>query len=87
MVVWAIASAEQDDGQMLDAFIDALGIEMPVLVDDGGVVHAEYEQEDPFPTGAYPQQWIVGTDGRIAYMHNEFEYDAVVAIIEAELAE
>lgn len=86
-MVWAVASDEQDDGEALATFIENFGIEMPVLVDDGGEVHRLYEQESPFPTGAFPQEWIVGTDGRIAYRHNEFEVDAVVAVLEAELAE
>lgn len=87
MVVWAVASDEHDNGEALAAFIEYCGVEMPVLVDEGGEVHRLYEQENPFPPGPFPQQWIVGADGRIAYRHNEFEYDAVVAVLEAELAE
>lgn len=39
-----------------------------------------------FPSGAYPQQWIVGTDGVIEYYANEYEEEALRALIEAELA-
>jgi len=40
-----------------------------------------------FPTGAYPQEWVVGTDGVIEYYANEYEYEALVSVIEQELAD
>jgi hypothetical protein len=58
---------------------------MPILRDPTGSVHILYQQEMPFPTGAYPQQWIVGVDGTIQYFNNRFEADAVIEVIEREL--
>lgn len=38
-----------------------------------------------FPTAAYPQEWLIGTDGVIAYYANEYEYGALTTAIEGEL--
>ena len=82
MVVWAIATGESQS--TLEAFRDSLGLEMPILMDEGQV-HLEYSQEMPFPTGAYPQQWVIGVDGTIQYFNNRFEPDRVIEVLESEL--
>ncbi len=83
MQVWGIATKEPVE--TLEAFRDSLGLEMPILVDATGSTQADYNQEMPFPTGAYPQQWIIGVDGSIQYFNNRFEADAVIEVIEREL--
>ena len=45
-----------------------------------------YAQRMAFPTGAYPQDWIVGSDGTIIYVHNRFDVDAMRAALDADLA-
>jgi len=40
-----------------------------------------------FMSAAYPQDWIVGVDGKIAYANNAFEPDEMRAVIERELSE
>lgn len=82
--MWAIASA--DPLEEVERFRDALGLELPILYDEGGAVHAEYVQASAFATAAYPQQWVIGTDGNIAWSHNEYEVGELRAVIEAELA-
>ncbi len=67
-----------------EAFRDAYGLEMPLYA-NGGDVHRMYQQELPFATGAYPQQWIVGTDGRIVYMNNRLEIDSIHEVLDAQL--
>ncbi len=86
LVVWAIADQEHDDGAQLRTFVEYLGLEMPVLWDQGGAVHSLYPIEQAFPSAAYPQQWLVGTDGNIAYVANELDHDALTAAIDRELA-
>lgn len=54
---------------------------------DDGNLKETYDQESAFPTAAYPQDWIIGADGTIVYVNNRFEYDAMVEILERELAE
>ena len=33
----------------------------------------------------YPQDWVIGKDGRVIYMNNHFQLDAMVAAIESQL--
>lgn len=66
-------------------WVDAFDIDLPVLLDRDGSVTALYQQTMAFPTGAYPQEWLVGTDGVIEYYANRFEVDALREAIEAEL--
>lgn len=84
-MVWGIASMENRD--QVAAYTSALGLSYPILLDTDGRVKAAYEQEMPFPTGAYPQDWIVGTDGRVVYQNNRWDLQAMEAAIEGELAE
>lgn len=85
MVVYGIASQENAD--TVRSYTSALGLTYPILLDTTGSVKRAYEQEMPFPTGAYPQDWIVGTDGRVVYQNNRWDLQAMEAAIEAELAE
>ena len=82
--MWGIASMESEE--TVRNYVEGLGVTFPVLLDTDGSVHAIYDQEFPFPTGAYPQDWIIGTDGIIVYANNTFEVDEMIAVIEAELA-
>ena len=68
-------------------YIDALGVEYPVLIDPTGEVDRLYNLEFAFPTGAYPQGYVIGTDGRVVYASNEPDVEAIEAAVQAELAE
>jgi peroxiredoxin len=83
--VWAIASNErsEDDARQ---FADALQLQMPVLYDADGAVHELYVQAATVPAAAFPQEWIVGTDGTIVYSATQYEYAAVRDVIEAQLS-
>lgn len=83
-MVWAVATREDED--TVRRWAEAYDITLPVLLDTDGSVTALYEQTMAFPTGAYPQEWLIGTDGVIEYYANELEYDALVEVIERELA-
>lgn len=83
-VVWGIASREGEDA--VRRTVDALGITFPVLLDTDGAVDRLYDLEFAFPTGAYPQDFVVGVDGRIVYASNEPDVEAIEAAVRAELA-
>ena len=83
--MWAIASMEHDDGGAARDFAEQLDIGMPILWDEGGEVHARYPIEQAFPSAAFPQQWLIGTDGTIAYVANTLDHDALTTAIEREL--
>lgn len=82
-MVWAISG--DHDGTLSD-FVEDLGLSLPVLVDDANVT-LQYTNDSPFPTAPYPQDWIIGKDGTVRYYNNRFEHDAMVEVIERELAE
>lgn len=81
--MWAIASNEPDE--QVQRWVDAFDITLPVLLDADGSVKALYETTMAFPTGAYPQEFLIDADGTIVYYANELEHDALVSVIEAEL--
>jgi hypothetical protein len=58
---------------------------MPILWDEGGEVHSRYAQEAAFDGANYPQNWIIGSDGRIAYVANIYDPEAIRAVLDAEL--
>lgn len=84
MHVWGIAT--QEEAQTVREYAEGLGATYPILIDTTGSVHAQYQQQSPFPTGAYPQDWIVGTDGQIVYVNNTFSLEEMIAVLDAELA-
>lgn len=84
MVVYGIAA--DDEAPIARDFAEALGLTFPILMDTGGTVHSEYSMFSAFSTAAFPQDWVIGTDGRIVYGNNTFEPDEMRAVIERELA-
>ncbi len=84
MVVWGIGS--DDTFEDLVAFRDQMGLTFPILYDEGGAVQALYAQQSAFESTVYPQDWIIGSDGRVAYVNNGYDPEAMIAVIEAELA-
>ena len=70
---------------MVSAFVESLGLTFPVLLDTDGSVNEQYASQMAFPTAAYPQDWVIGTDGVIVYANNTFEADEMIQAIEREL--
>ena len=85
MVIWGIASNESPE--YVAEYADFLGVEFPILNDVDGSVDKLYDLEFAFPTGAYPQDFVVGTDGRIVYASNEPDLEAIEQAVIDELAE
>ena len=83
-MVWAIATHEDED--TVRRWVEDFDISLPVLLDRDGAVSSQYQSTMAFPTGAYPQEWLIGTDGVIEYYSNEYQVDELRARVEAELA-
>ncbi len=77
---------EGDDGATLRSFVADLGLTYPILWDEGGAVYQDYGVLRDVPFAIFPQDWIVGSDGRVAYVNNAYEPDEMVHVIERELA-
>lgn len=80
--VYAISN---ETSTTLKAWRDYLGLTLPILVDTGDVTRQQYRLKFPFPTGAYPQDFLISGDGKIIYQNNRFESEAMSAAIDAEL--
>ena len=86
-MVWGIGSPgnKSETEESLAAFREAFGLTFPILLDHDGVVMEMYSQ-DAFDISPYPQDWVIGADGRVAYVNTAYEADEMRAIIEEELA-
>ena len=63
-----------------------MGITFPVLFDDGGVVHEDYNPGQNTTNSVYPQDWIIGVDGTVVYVSTSYKPEEMMEILEAELA-
>ena len=60
-------------------------LSFPILIDEGGEVMGRYNQLAAFESTVFPQDWIVGKDGKVAYVNPGYELDEMTAILEEEL--
>ena len=85
-MVWLIASREDTD--TVERWLAYHDIEdVTVLLDEDGSVHRQYEMRMPFPTGAYPQQWLIDASGIVRHWANRYDHDELTTRIEELLAE
>lgn len=84
MVVWGIGA--EDPLEALVAFEAQMGLSFPILFDEGGSVHAQYDVGPAATNTIYPQDWIIGVDGEVVYVSNSYDPVEMIAILEAELA-
>lgn len=82
--VWGIAS--QDERDRVLRFKAQMGLTFPILFDQGTEVLNRYGNLPHSFDTIYPQDWVVGVDGRVAYAHPGYDPEALAAVIEAELA-
>ena len=82
-MVYAIAS-NQIESQVV-AFANQFNLSFPVLLDENGSVAQQYQMLQAFPTAAYPQDWIIDSNGQIVYQNNGFEIDTMQTIVESLL--
>ncbi len=85
MRVWGVASADDEDTVV--TYAEQLGLSFPILMDHDGSVAQQYQQHSPFPSAAYPQDWIVDDEGVIVYVNNAFDLAAIEAALERALAD
>ena len=83
LVVFGLGS--QDSLATLQSFEEQMGLTFPVLYDGDSQVHDAYAQDLAFSGTAYPQDWLIGTDGNVAYVNNGYDPEALSALIEEQL--
>jgi peroxiredoxin len=74
--LWLVAPFDQPEA--LQDFKEQLGIEVPILLDDGTAYDA-WRQARAFDQSLFPVIWVVGADGRITYADSSYEPDAIRA--------
>ena len=83
MEIWAIGSLDPEE--TIIEFAEDFDITIPVLIDADGEAAKLYPYPMAFPTALFPQIWIVGVDGKVAYVSNHYEPDAIALVLQAEL--
>lgn len=82
-MVWGIGP--DDDFDTLVTYQQQYGISFPILFDELGMVHEQYNQQRAFQGTVYPDEWIIGADGKVVYISAGYDYAAMKAIVEQEL--
>ncbi len=83
-MVWGIVSQESSVDDVIE-FRDALGLTFPILWDQGGAVYNSYEVLNRYTSAAFPKDYIIDTEGVVAYVNNGYEPDEWIPILEDEL--
>ena len=81
--MWGIGS--QDLGANLALFAEQMGLTLPVLIDTDDSVHDQYNPGSSVTSSVYPQNWIIGVDGKLAYVSTTYSPNKMATLIEAEL--
>ena len=84
VVVWGIASDDYYDSVVF--YTEQLGLSFPVLFDEGGVVNTSYNSGPKFTNSRFPQDWVIGVDGTVVYVSNQYDPEVMTHVIEQELA-
>jgi peroxiredoxin len=83
VVVWGVGTSTPEGD--IRNFAEYMGLTFPILLDPKGTLGDSYNLGMAFPSAAFPQDWVIGTDGNIVYGNNHFEPDEMIAAIESEL--
>lgn len=88
MVAYSISSSKigPEDPEQLAAFVQTMGLTMTVLLDVSTDTYTDYYINDPDAFSPYPREYIIGKDGKIAYLSSNIDIPAMQAVIETELA-
>ena len=84
VVVWGIGP--DDELANLTSYSQQLGLTFPVLYDPEGLeAHAKYVIDSKTTNSVYPQDWIIGADGRVKYVNTIYDPVELMAVLDAEL--
>jgi len=68
------------------SFKEQMGLTYPILFDEGGSVLEMYNVQRNIRSSVYPQDWIIGVDGKVAYANGGYEPDEMKAVLDRELS-
>jgi peroxiredoxin len=68
------------DSSQLRQFIEAFGVRLLALIDQGSTVYDQYRV--PNPTAPYPQDYIIDQQGIVRYWNDAYDPQAVMRTID-----
>lgn len=74
-----------EDPVTLAAYIDGMGLTMPVLLDVDTSVYQDYMIADPDAFAPYPREFIIDGDGTVLYTDGSLDTDAISAVLDGVL--
>ena len=83
--MWGVGG-DNDPKDTLQGFLNQMGVTFPVLYDEDKVVQSSLFSLELAIHSVYPSDWIIGVDGQLVYVNNEFDAEELHAVIQAELA-
>lgn len=75
-----------EDPDSLQAFIDGMGLTMPVLLDSDGALYSDYYINDPNSFAPYPREYIIDPTGTIIYTSSNVDIEAMQAVLDGEFS-
>ena len=74
-----------EDPVLLEAYIDGMGLTMPVLLDVDTSVYQDYMIEDPDSFAPYPREYIIDGNGTVIYTDASLDIAAISAVLDSVL--
>lgn len=74
-----------EDPILLAAYIDGMGLTMPVLLDVSTSVYQDYLIVDPDAFAPYPREYIVDGTGTVLYTDAGLDIAAISAVLDSVL--
>lgn len=85
VVALASSYTDPETPEAIAAFVEDMGLTMPVAHDLTGEVYEDWHIDDPESFSPYPRQYIIGPDGRFLYLSATIDVEAVRQVVEAAL--
>ena len=74
-----------EDPTALAAYIDGMGLTMPVLLDVTTSVYQDYFINDPDAFAPYPREYIIDGNGTVLYTDASIDVEAISAVLDSVL--
>jgi hypothetical protein len=74
-----------EDPITLGAYVDAMGLTMPVLLDVDVSVYQDYFINDPDAFAPYPREYIIDGNGTVLYTDASIDTAAIAAVLDSVL--
>ena len=77
-----VGIASRESAATVQQYRDSLGLDFPILLDTDGSVFNAYAQTTDSQSVLYPQDWIIGPDGHVAWLSSHYLPDELVRVVD-----